>query len=106
MDKSELKKIMKNILTDETIKSIESILMPLTHRYGLTMIKKYADKYNIKIYDGFINSSNSKAIKYGYHIKHFHMLCKTHQIPTKSIPQRWGNIEKQPLKSIVNEISF
>ena len=78
----------------------------LSHKYELSMIKKYSDKYNIKIYDGFINSSNSKTKKYGYHIKHFHMLCKEHQIPTKSMPQRWGNVEKQPLKNIIDEIIF
>ena len=76
----------------------------LTHRHRLTMIKKYADKHNIKIYDGFINSSNSKATKYGYYIQNFHMLCKEHQIPNRTMPQQWGNIEKQPLNDIVKRI--
>lgn len=76
----------------------------LRHRYELSTIKKYADKYNIEIYDGFINSANSKTIQYGYHIEHFHMLQKKHKIPSQKIPQRWSNINKQPLKDIVNEI--
>lgn len=76
----------------------------VSYRYELPMIKKYADKFNIKIYDGFINSSNSKTIKYGYHIDHFHMLCKKHQISSRNIPQRWSNVKKQPLKNIIHKI--
>ena len=75
-----------------------------THAYELSMIKKYADKYNIKIYDGFINSSNSSTIKYGYHIEHFHMLYKEHQIPTRSMPQQWSNVKTELLSNIVKKI--
>ena len=70
------------------------------------MIKKYADQHNIKIYENFINStnSNSKTTKFGYYIQKFHMLCKEHQIPAKTMPQRWSNIDKQPLNDIVKKI--
>ena len=105
-NKSELKKNNEKYIDGpaEYEKGTITSYIIVTHRYKLTMIKKYADKFNIKIYDGFINSSNSKTTNYGYHIDHFHMLYKKHQISYRYIPQRWRNVDKPPLKNIIDEI--
>lgn len=78
------------IFSKHTINSYVVIL----HKYHLADVQREAAKYNITMYQEFMEYSKSKKAKMAYHIKHYHDLSTTYEIPKKVTPQGWGNMDK------------
>lgn len=74
----------------------------ILYKYNLVDIQREAARYDITMYQEFIEYSKSKRTKMAFHIQHYHDLFKSYEIPKNKTPQGWGSMDK--IKDIFENI--